>query len=156
MDAHAFARQFGQLYGELYRRAARQIDDARARLTPETVALLLHMAQTGPATLSELVVHLGRSPSTLSTKITALESAGLLARQRDEHDARRALVWLSPAGREALTEALDVLDATVLARAAQDWDAARRQHLVGELQALIQALSQAPSLTPPQSGENPP
>ena len=156
MDAHAFAEYFSQLYRELYRRGARQIDDARERMAPETVALLLHMAQTGPATLSELVLHLGRSPSTLSAKIAALESAGLLARQRDAQDARRALVWLSPAGRQALIDALDVLDAARLAQATQDWDAARRLHLVGELQALVQALPQTPSLTPPQSGEDPP
>jgi DNA-binding MarR family transcriptional regulator len=150
MDALAFALQFGQLYRELYRRAARQIDDARERMAPETVALLLHMAQTGPATLSELVLHLGRSPSTLSAKIAALESTGLLARQRDEQDARRALIWLSPAGRQALTEALDVLDAARLAQATQDWDAGRRQHLVTELQALIQALE--PPYPPTEPG----
>lgn len=156
MDAHAFAEYFSQLYRELYRRGARQLDDARERMAPETVALLLHMAQTGPATLSELVLHLGRSPSTLSAKIAALESAGLLARQRDEQDARRALVWLSPAGREALTDALNVLDVARLAQAAKGWDAARRLHLVGELQALIHALPQLPTPIPPQPGEDPP
>ncbi len=109
-----------------------------------------HMAQTGPATLSELVVHLGRSPSTLSVKIAALEASGLLARQRDEQDARRALIWLSPAGRVALTEALDVLDVARLAEATKDWDAARRQHLVIEMQALVHALSQTSSLIPPR------
>jgi DNA-binding MarR family transcriptional regulator len=154
MDTDAFARQFGQLYRELFRRAARQIDDARERMAPETVALLLHMAQTGPATLSELVVHLGRSPSTLSVKIAALEASGLLARQRDEQDARRALIWLSPAGRVALTEALDVLDVARLAEATKDWDAARRQHLVIEMQALVHALSQTSSLIPPPPGEH--
>ena len=140
MDTQAFARQFGQLYRELYRRAVRRIDDPRDALSAETTALLLHLAQGGPMTLSELSRHFDRALSTLSAKVSALEDQGLLARQRDEADARRALIWLSPAGREQLLQALEVLDTALLASAAASMPAQQRSALLAGLQSLIAAL----------------
>lgn len=140
MDTQAFARQFGQLYRELYQRAVRRIDDPRDALSAETTALLLHLAQGGPMTLSELSRHFDRALSTLSAKVSALEDQGLLARQRDEADARRALIWLSPAGREQLLQALEVLDTALLASAAASMPAQQRSALLAGLQSLIAAL----------------
>ena len=140
MDTQAFARQFGQLYRQLYQRAVRRIDDARDAPSAETTALLLHLAQTGPLTLSELSGHFDRALSTLSAKVAALEARGLLARQRDEEDARRALIWLSPPGREHLLQALDVLDTTLLAAAAQVLSPEQRGTLLTGLQSLLAAL----------------
>ncbi len=144
MDTQAFARQFGQLYRELYRRAVRRIDDPRDALSAETTALLLHLAQGGPMTLSELSRHFDRALSTLSAKVSALEDQGLLARQRDEADARRALIWLSPAGREQLLQALEVLDTALLASAAASMPAQQRSALLAGLQSLIAALPHHP------------
>ena len=144
MDTQAFARQFGQLYRELYQRAVRRIDDPRDALSAETTALLLHLAQGGPMTLSELSRHFDRALSTLSAKVSALEDQGLLARQRDEADARRALIWLSPAGREQLLQALEVLDTALLASAAASMPAQQRSALLAALQSLIAALPHHP------------
>jgi DNA-binding MarR family transcriptional regulator len=144
MDTQAFARQFGQLYRELYQRAVRRIDAPRDAPSAETTALLLHLAQGGPMTLSELSRHFDRALSTLSAKVSALEDQGLLARQRDEADARRALIWLSPAGREHLLQALEVLDATLLAAAAQSLLPEQRSTLLATLQSLIAALPHHP------------
>ena len=140
MDSQAFAREFGALYREPYRLAVRRVDDGREVLSAETTALLLHLSQTGPQTLSELTQHLDRSPSTLSAKVTELESHGLLARQRDEDDARRALIWMSPQGRAALLEALEVLDASVLANAADRIEPQQLDQLLTGLRAFIAAL----------------
>ena len=140
MDSQDFAREFGALYRELYRLAVRRVDDGREVLSAETTALLLHLSQTGPQTLSELTQHLDRSPSTLSAKVTELESQGLLARQRDEDDARRALIWMSPQGRAALLEALEVLDASVLANAADRIEPRQHDQLLTGLRAFIAAL----------------
>jgi DNA-binding MarR family transcriptional regulator len=140
MDSQDFARQFGALYRELYRLAVRRVDDGREVLSAETTALLLHLSQTGPQNLSELTQHLDRSPSTLSVKVTELESQGLLARQRDEGDARRTLIWLSPQGRAALLEALEVLDATALAGAADRIEPRQLAQLLDGLRTLIAAL----------------
>jgi DNA-binding MarR family transcriptional regulator len=145
MNTDEFAQQFGQLYRELYRLAARRVDDSRAVLSDETTALLQHLAQVGPSRLSELAHHFGRALSTLSAKISALEAEGLLARQRDDDDARQVLIWLSPAGRQALLNALDVLDRPRIAAAADQLDAPQRQQLLDGLRALLAGL---PSLDP--------
>jgi DNA-binding MarR family transcriptional regulator len=84
--------------------------------------------------------HFDRALSTLSAKVALLESQGLLARQTDEHDGRRVLIWLSARGRAALDAALQVLDHPRLAHAGATLSAAQRQHLLGGLQALINAL----------------
>jgi DNA-binding MarR family transcriptional regulator len=140
MDTQSFVRHFGQLYRELYQRAVRRIDDPRDAPSAETTALLLHLAQAGPMTLSELSRHFDRALSTLSAKVSALETQGLLARQRDDTDARRALIWLSPAGREHLLQALEVLDHVLLATAAQALSPEQRSTLLTGLQSLIAAL----------------
>jgi len=140
MDEQGFAREFGALYRELYRVAVRRIDDGRDKLSAETTALLLHLAQAGPMTLSEMAQHFGRAMSTLSAKVAALESQGWLARQPDLGDARRAEIWLSPAGRAVLDEAVDVLDTPRLAAAAEALDAAQRAALLQSLRQLIAAV----------------
>ena len=141
MDSDDFATKFGHAYRELYRHAVRRIDDARDALSAETIALLLHLGQAGPSTLTELARHFERAPSTLSVKIDALEASGLLARQRDADDARRSLIWLTADGRRRLFDALDVLDSAHLARAAARLDPLRRESLLRDLRALVDALA---------------
>lgn len=148
-DAADFARQFGQHYRELYRLALRRVGSPHDRLSAETSALLLHLAQTGPMTLSELARHFGRALSTLSVKLSELEAQGLLARQRDEADGRRALVWLSPAGRQALLQSLEVLDTPRLATAAAQLSPPQRTQLLAGLAALIAALPAPHPVHPP-------
>lgn len=113
-----FAAAFEDLFRSTYLRAVRRIRDKRDRLTPETVAFLDHLAMSGPLTPGELARHLDRAPSTLSEMMDHLLAKGLLERDRDPADARKSLIWLSEAGREALVEARQVLDPDVLKRAA--------------------------------------
>jgi DNA-binding MarR family transcriptional regulator len=148
MSSHDFAQEFSALYREIYRLAVRRVEDARDVLSPETTALFLHLSQTGPQTLSDLTMHLDRAPSTLSAKVAELESQGLLARQRDESDARRALIWMTPAGRAALLQALEVLDTSLLAAAAQRVDPSRLDELLGGMRALVTVLSENQRRTP--------
>lgn len=157
MDTDEFANGFGQLYRQIYGLAARRVADGRELLSAETTALLLHLAQSGPLSLSEMARHFDRALSTLSVKIAALEADGLLARQRDDGDARRALIWLSPRGRAVLDEALQVLDQQRLASAARSLGAEHRQQLLAGLQALVEALSPAaPCIDPAAQGEGHP
>lgn len=151
MDSHEFANGFGQLFRQIYGLAARRVADSREQLSAETTALLLHLAQSGPLSLSEMARHFDRALSTLSVKIAALEADGLLARQRDDGDARRALVWLSPQGRAVLDEALQVLDVQRLGNAAEQLDTERRQQLLAGMQALVEALSSPASGTDPEA-----
>jgi DNA-binding MarR family transcriptional regulator len=108
------------------------------------VALLLHLAQAGPLTLTELAQHLARAPSTLSAKVAALEAQGLLARQPDAADGRKALLWLSPAGRAALDDARQPLDAARLQAAAVRLSDDQRASVVQALALLHGALQGPP------------
>lgn len=149
MDEATFAADTNRWFREIYTHGARRVADARERLSPETASLLLHLAQAGPLTPTELAQHLARAPSTLSAKLAALQAQGLLARQADEHDGRRTQVWLSPAGRDALAESLQVLDAGRLADAAARLSAAERHAVVQALATLHRALH-GPTTEPPE------
>lgn len=143
MPCRDFATLFSAQFRELYGLAARRVADGRALMSAETTALLMHLAQSGPLTLSEMAQHFGRALSTLSVKVAALEADGLLARQRDDGDARRALIWLGPHGRAVLDEALQVLDTPQLAAAAERLAPAMREQLLQGLAQLLAALRQA-------------
>lgn len=145
MDTDQFAAEFGQLYRQLYHLAVRRIADAREQLSAETTALLLHLAQAGPLGLSDMARHFDRALSTLSAKVAALEAEGLLARQRDDGDARRALIWLSPLGRQKLDLALQVLDVQRLSQAAAAISDERRGQLLAGLRELATALASSSS-----------
>ncbi len=140
MDEAPFAEQTNAWFRAIYERGARRVADARERLAPETVSLLLHLAQAGPLTLTELAGHVSRAASTTSAKVAALEAEGLLARQPDLADGRKALIWLSPAGRAALDEARQVLDAEHLVLAARRLSAGQRADVVQALATLHAAL----------------
>jgi DNA-binding MarR family transcriptional regulator len=141
MESPQFADEFGRLYREVYRVAVRRISDGREALSAETTALLSHLAQAGPMSLSEMAQHFDRALSTLSAKVAALEADGLLARQRDDNDGRRATIWLSAQGRQVLADALEVLDRKRLSAAAERLSPEQRGQLIDGLHALAAALS---------------
>ena len=51
-----------------------------------------------------------RAQSVISEIVTHLERDGLLEREHDPGDRRRTLIWLTPAGHEALRRDRQVLD----------------------------------------------
>ncbi|MEJ2036824.1 MAG: MarR family winged helix-turn-helix transcriptional regulator, partial [Maritimibacter sp.] len=126
MDQSDFASRFESLYRETYLRAVRRITDKRARLSPETSGLLMHLTATGPVTLTELARHTNRAQSTMSEMVAGLTRKGLLEVDPDPDDGRRHLIWLSAEGQTALTEALNVLDPAMLARGAEGLSAEER------------------------------
>ncbi len=129
METSTFARRFEQAYRDLYLRAVRRVRDKRERLTAETTAFLLHLAEAGPMGLTELARHMGRAQSTTSEMVEHLVAKALLAREPDPADARRSLIWLTAEGRDDLAEALQVLDEPRLARAAEGLTPAERADL---------------------------
>ena len=141
MDETLFAAEVNEAYRAVYLLGARRVADSRMLPSPEAVGLLWHLAQSGPLTLSEMSRHLQRAPSTLSVKVASLETQGLLTRQQDSDDARRALVWLTPKGREALDEAMHVLDHTRLREAGRRLSATQRSRIAGALRELHEALA---------------
>lgn len=140
MDDAAFAHRFEAMFRETYLRAVRRVSDKRERLTPETVALLDHLAMSGPLTPGELAKHLNRAPSTLTEMLDHLFEQQLLERDRDPNDGRKSLIWLSDLGQTALTEARQVLDTTIVSRAAEALTPHERAEFFNSFQKLVMAM----------------
>lgn len=135
--SNAFAADFEDLFRATYRAAVRRVRDKRERLSPETVALLDHLAAAGPLTAGELARHVDRAPSTLTEMVDHLVEKTLLTRDRDPADARRSLIWLTDAGQAALLESRNVLDLDVLAAAGARLTPEQRQALLDHFQIFV-------------------
>ncbi len=140
MDDAEFALRFERMFRETYARTVRRVSDKRERLTPETVALLDHLAMSGPLTPGELAKHLNRAPSTLSEMLDHLFESKLLERDRDPNDGRKSLIWLSAFGQAALTEARQVLDTAIISRAARALSPPEREQFFHLFQSLVMAM----------------
>lgn len=133
-DARAFGRMFEQTYLRFHRR-----DERRSALSGTARAVLLHLARTGPLTVTEAARHLDRAQSVVSDIVTHLEAKGLLERQPDPADRRRTLVWLTPEGLDHLERDREVLATSLLSRAFAAMAAADRAALLRGLAALLDA-----------------
>lgn len=140
MDADLFANRFAQAHQDVYLHAVRRVRDKREQLTRETAAFLLHLAEAGPMTLTELSRHLDRASSTLSEMVDHLVAKDLIRREPDPADGRRALIWLTAHGRETQAREMYALDRDHLARAAVQLPPDRRALLAEVLEDLINAL----------------
>jgi len=136
-DPEAFARAFEAAFQQAYLRFHRR-DGKRSQMSGASRAVLLHLAHTGPLTVGEAAKHLDRAQSVVSDIVTQLEAKDLLAREPDPADRRRTLVWLTPAGFDALDRERQVLSTELIARAAATLSAEDRAALVGTLEALNQ------------------
>jgi DNA-binding MarR family transcriptional regulator len=134
-DPQDFARAFEAAFQQAYLRFHRR-DGKRSQMSGVSRAVLLHLAHTGPLTVGEAAKHLDRAQSVVSDIVTQLESKDLLTREPDPDDRRRTLVWLTPAGFDALDRERQVLSTELVARAAATLSAEDRAALVGTLEAL--------------------
>jgi MarR family transcriptional regulator, lower aerobic nicotinate degradation pathway regulator len=129
------------LTSEVARRAQRLVADALANegARRQHYSVLTSLSEQGPASQAELGRRLWIDRSDLHALLGELEDDGFVGRVRDEHDRRRNLVTLTPAG-QALLGRLDkavdrAQDALLAPLSAGD----RR-----ELRRLLQLLVQAP------------
>jgi len=111
-QAERFAALFRALYLTYHRR-----DGPRSDLPGASRAVLTHLAVTGPLTVGEAALHLGRAQSVVSEIVDGLARKGLLERERDPADRRRTLVWLTGEGQEVLRRDGEVLAVDTLAAA---------------------------------------
>lgn len=109
--ATRFQTCFHQTYTDCYRRLPSEAD----RLTPQTVAILSHLAKMGPATVQELATHFNRAQSTVTQIIDRLQQGELVARMPDERDRRRVFIWLTDHGKQRMREATTPLDPDLIA-----------------------------------------
>ncbi len=138
MDAEHAAHQFVALFHQLFLRFHSRDDPGDYLPSPETIAILEHLARTGPLTVGEAARHFRRSQSTISEIVARLESRGLLERMADRRDRRRTLVWLTAEGQRVLAKAQRVLDFQRLKTAWASWEPTRRSELLERLEELLQ------------------
>lgn len=109
------------------------------RPSPETLAVLQHLARTGPLTVSEAARHFGRALSAVSELVDRIEANGWIARSPDGRDRRRVLLWLTDAGEAVRQRSQSVLSLEALDAAMTRLTLAQREQLVAGLRALVDA-----------------
>jgi DNA-binding MarR family transcriptional regulator len=145
--AERFAELFRAVYLTFHRR-----DRPRSELPGASRAVLEHLALAGPLTIGEAAAHLRRAQSVISEIVTHLERDGLLERENDPGDRRRTLIWLTPAGHEALRRDREVLSVDLLARALTRLPPGQAEALNAAMRALIECAESAGLR--PDGGEN--
>jgi len=130
--AERFAARFRAVYLTFHRR-----DGPRSQLAGASRAVLEHLAMAGPLTVGEAAAHLSRAQSVVSEIVGHLQDQGLLERESDPADRRRTLIWLTPAGHDALRRDREVLGLDLLASAFARMPAGDGDALIAGLQALV-------------------
>jgi len=137
MDAKEAAEQFAEMFPQVYRRFHRRVPHTEYRLTSESLAIVQHLADSGPLTVTEAARHMDRSQAAMSELIARLVTRGLLARMPDERDRRRTLIWMTETGRQTLESARSVLSPALVARAIEQMSFADRRRLIEAVQRLL-------------------
>ena len=140
--AERFAGLFRAVYLTFHRR-----DGPRGQLAGASRAVLEHLAMAGPLTVGEAAAHLNRAQSVVSEIVSHLERQGLLERENDPDDRRRTLIWLTPAGHDALRRDREVLGVDLLARALSRMPPGEADALIAGMQVLVQLAD--PTQVPP-------
>jgi DNA-binding MarR family transcriptional regulator len=139
MDIETQAEEVAELYRGLYQYLYRRRDPQAYRPSGETLAVLHHLAATGPLTIAEAASHFDRSQAATSELIARLMRRGLLDRWPDERDRRRHLVWLTEEGRVVLRDETQVLSHRLLGAVLRRLDENERSQIVAGMRALFEA-----------------
>jgi DNA-binding MarR family transcriptional regulator len=137
MDPEQAAQEFASIFPEIYRRFRRRIHHSEFQLTSESLAVLRHLAESGPLTITECADHMDRSQAAMSEMIDRLVRREVLSKMADERDRRRSLVWLTDRGFAKLDEANRVLSETRLLDAFANLTSDERSRLLADLGALL-------------------
>ena len=135
-EERAQAERFAELFRAVYLTFHRR-DGPRSQLAGASRSVLEHLALAGPLTIGEAAAHLARAQSVISEIVTHLERQGLLEREDDPADRRRTLIWLTPAGHEALRRDREVLGVDHLARTMARLAPGRADELIAGLRTLV-------------------
>lgn len=95
---------------------------------------------TDEITVAEVSDAVQLSPATVSRIIERLSSAGLVARERNQHDRRKLCISLTTAGRARLVEAPTPLQETFLERL-YELSLDERKQLLSSLRCLVQLMN---------------
>lgn len=133
------AEELGRLFPAIYLRLHARLPKRGHRPPADAMAVLQHLAISGPLTVGEAARHFDRAQSVASELVDRLTREGLVARIRDERDRRRVLVWLTPAGQALLERDREVLSAELCRAAMQKMKPRDRRALLDGMRALIAA-----------------
>jgi DNA-binding MarR family transcriptional regulator len=96
----ALAHELRETVGRLVRRLRAEHGTPLAQ-----VAVLSRLDREGPASVSDLAAADHMRPQSMAPVVGELERGGLVTRRPDPGDGRRAIVELTPEGRETLRDA---------------------------------------------------
>jgi DNA-binding MarR family transcriptional regulator len=125
----------------LLRRRIRQRKAAEGEVTLPESAALARLDRGGPATSSELARLEQISPQSMGTTLGGLEARGLVARRPDPNDGRRAVLYLTPAGRAVLRDRRNESTQRIAQVLAAGFTAAEQRQLL-EAARLLERLAQ--------------
>jgi DNA-binding MarR family transcriptional regulator len=107
-------------------------------LTMPQYAVLAEIDQKGELSASDLAREIGMTAQTVNVLVQGLETSGLLSRSRHPTHGRILLASLTPAGRKALRQGVEVA-AGVQEKLLSCVPAAERPRLMRQLKAIEQA-----------------
>ena len=131
------AEELGQLFPAIYLRLHARRPKRGHRAAGQSLAVLQHLALSGPLTVGEAARHFQRAQSVVSELVDRLAAEGFVERMRDERDRRRVLVWLTPAGFDELERDREVLSRELVGAAMERMKPAARRALVAGMRALV-------------------
>jgi DNA-binding MarR family transcriptional regulator len=139
-DLDELTADVGRLYPAIYLRfhvSKQRL--AGTDITSRMLWVLQHLAAAGPSTPGELAQASGVKKSTMTELVDRLETKGYVGRMRDERDARRVFVGLTPSGERRARRTPSVLEDDALRDALARMTADERTALVRGLRALVRA-----------------
>ena len=139
-DIDTLTADVGRLYPAVYLRfhvSKQRL--AGTDITSRMLWVLQHLASVGPSTPGELAQASGVKKSTMTELVDRLETKGYVGRMRDERDARRVFVGLTPSGERRARRTPSVLEDDALRDALARMTADERAALVRGLRALVRA-----------------
>jgi DNA-binding MarR family transcriptional regulator len=123
---------------ELRETLGRLIRRMRAEPGPPIPLMVVvgHLEREGPASVSELAASQRMRPQSMAQTVKELEAAGMVSRRPDPDDGRRAIIELTPVGREAIAESRAAREDWLGATLERELDAAERAELRRALELL--------------------
>jgi len=106
-------------------RVQQRLAGAARVVTPSELAALRSVAKHGPLTFGDLAERLGLDRTTVSRLAASLQEQGLIAREADAHDKRKAWLELTAAG-STLLEGLNGVSRQYYEVATSEWTAEER------------------------------
>ncbi len=123
-DTADLASELQTAVAHIYRRV--RSEQSGHRLGETQASVLTHLVKQGPRTLRELSDRERVTPPTMTQAVTALQEAGLVAREPDPSDGRKVLVLATPHGTDLVAERRRTKRAWLAARLDQLPEADRR------------------------------